>query len=124
MEEAFPMTERMGPLEGSEPEGPGFGKAWVSAPKAYLAEGFYVRTIIDVSSQVEPQALIALDLTGRWNKGSRENHSLIIHPEVAEELGRYLLEAASVAPRDLEQFLESDPGAGKSEESGPRSSGD
>jgi hypothetical protein len=107
--------DRADPREGSTPAGEGFGKAWVAAPKAYLAEGAFVRTVIDVTSHARPEALIGIDLTGKWNHGPREDLSILIDPEIAEELGRYLIEGARVAPEDLEQFVRDEPGGGKTD---------
>jgi hypothetical protein len=101
--------ERATPAEGSEPEGPGFGKPWRAQPGVtFLAEGAFVRTIIELEPG-PPQGLVAIDVQGKWNHGARDTLSIICHPEVATEWGAFLGEAAKTAPADAERYIREHP---------------
>lgn len=95
--------ERMQPREGSEPEGQGFGAPWVPSPLTLLAEGSLVRSVLSSTG-----ALVAFDLTGIWKGipgGEKETISVIVKPEIAEEMGRYLIECAAAARQDTTRII-------------------
>ena len=92
--------ERMQPPEGSEPEGPGWLKAWVPRPGVnFLAFGAYTRSLVAVEPP-PPRGLVGADIKGKWNHGAEDTLSLIIGPDVAEEWGRDLIAAAQAARKD------------------------
>jgi len=93
---------RMLPVEGSEPEGPGFGKPWVPrAGVTFVVGSCHVRSAIDV---MRSEGIVCVDLDGKWNHGAHDILSLIMAVEQADELGAYLREAAKAAPADLERW--------------------
>lgn len=95
------MTDRMQPPEGSEPEGPGFGKPWVpQVGVTFMASGALVRSLIDMTAGQEGNGLVAMDVAGKWNHAAADTLSIITHPDVAEEWGHYLIDCAAAARKD------------------------
>lgn len=95
---------RMQPPEGSEPDGPGFGKTWVPRRGVtFLASGALVRSLIDLSEANDGQGLVGMDIEGKWNHAAKDVLSIIAHPDVAEEWGNYLIEAAAAARKDARE---------------------
>jgi hypothetical protein len=94
--------ERMEPREGSEPEGAGFGKPWVPNPLAtFLGEGAFVRSLVTSEPIPKRRGLVGMDVRGNWrNRDNEETVSIIVHPDVAEEWGNALIEAAEAARKD------------------------
>jgi hypothetical protein len=94
------VTERMEPPEGSEPDGPGWLKAWRPQPGVtFLAAGAYTRSLVAIDPP-PPRGLVGVDVEGRWNHGGEDKLSLIVHPDTAREWGEALIEAADAAERD------------------------
>jgi len=95
------MTEnRAEPPEGSEPDGPGFGKPWVPRPGVtFLAKGAVVRSALDLTKG-RVDGIVAMDVLGKWNHAAADTLSIICHPGVAREWGQYLIEAADAADAD------------------------
>lgn len=99
-------SERAQPGPGATPEGEGWLKPWVPQPGVtFLAEGASVRSLV----ALEPppaRGIVGVDVPGKWNHGARDNLSLICHADVAEEWGRYLVDAAGAARRDETAYRE------------------
>ena len=94
-------NERMGPPEGSEPEGHGFGKPWVpQVGVTFIATGALVRSLVDLTKGREGEGLVGIDVAGKWNHAAKDTLSIITDPEVAEEWGHFLIEAALAARKD------------------------
>jgi hypothetical protein len=70
----------------------------------FLAEGAFVRSLIDLTEDHRGLGLVGIDVQGKWNHGARDTLSMICHPEVAEEWGRFLLEAAAAARKDQRRY--------------------
>jgi hypothetical protein len=93
--------ERTQPPEGSEPEGPGFGKPWVPRPGVtFVASGAYVRSLIDLTEGREGRALIGMDVTGKWNHAAPDTLSIVVSPDVALEWAEYIIEAHAACEAD------------------------
>ena len=94
---------RLEPIEGSEPEGTGFGKPWVpQIGVTFLANGALVRSLLDLTEGHEREGLVGMDVTGKWNHAAEDTLSIIAHPDVAEEWGRFLIAGAEAARKDAE----------------------
>lgn len=93
----------MEPREGSEPEGRGFGRPYkVPVGTTFLAEGAFVRSVIDVRGR---QGIVAVDLAGKWNHAARDTLAVMLRAEVAEELSGYLSTAAAAARSDWQEWV-------------------
>jgi hypothetical protein len=89
----------MDPVPGSEPEGGGFGKPWVPQPGVtFLVEGAYVRSLVDITTG--PKGLVGVDVQGKWNHGAKDTLSILVHPEVAEQWGEWMMKGAAGARED------------------------
>lgn len=99
-----PITQRpnrMEPPEGSEPQGAGFGKPWVpQIGVTFVASGAFVRSLIAVTGGSDGDGLVGIDVAGKWHSGAKDTLSIVVHPDVAEEWGHYLIECAAAARRD------------------------
>lgn len=97
--------ERMQAPEGSEPEGAGIGKPWVPRPGVtFLAQGAFVRSLIDQTKGHEGEGLVGVDVQGKWNHGAKDTLSMIVHPDVAEEWGQFLIDGAKAARADQARY--------------------
>ena len=88
---------RTKPRDGSNPEGPGFGKPYVPKPGAtFVAEGAFVTSLL--GNNERPMPLIAMDVQGHF-LGLKGNltMSIIVHADVADDWGPAMTEAAKVA---------------------------
>lgn len=82
----------------------------VLAPESglFLAEQAHVYTAtgFGASDDDEARPFVMVTLTGRWNHGDVAELQVGLAPELADEFGRFLQEAAPVAHADLARFLE------------------
>lgn len=105
----YPLGElpnRMRAPIGSEPQGGGFGKPWAPQPGVtFLAAGALVRTVIEVEPG-PPQALLAVDVEGKWNHGAKDTLSMLVLPDVALEWATFMVECVAACPGDEARYKE------------------
>lgn len=77
----------------------------VDNSRTFLVFGAFVESQLGLTLGQEPRALVRCDLTGKWNKGAKDEPVLMMDPGLAREFGQYLTECADAADRDLVTYL-------------------
>jgi hypothetical protein len=101
------VPEHTEPREGSEPEGPDFGKPYLAAVgTTFVYGGSYVCTAIDVTNR---RAMVILNVQGKWNHGAEDTLTIFLTADAAKELAPSLTEAAETCPADWRRWLDEHP---------------
>ena len=77
----------------------------VDDTRTFLVFGAFTESQLGIAFGEQPRALVRSDLTGKWNRGAKDEPVLMMEPAVAREWASHLVEGADAAERDLATYL-------------------